>query len=100
MDILFLFLIISCDIFYRYIYNADIKNEIVILTRNYSAWSYVLSRRNENPANTKHLYNICTTLVQRLRRWSNIVHMLYKCFVVTGIVIHNVNSEKITQSIA
>ena len=31
------------------------------------------------PAKTKHLYNI----VQRLRRWSNIVQMLYKCFVFT-----------------
>ena len=25
--------------------------------------------------NTKHLYNICTTSAQRLRRWSNIVQM-------------------------
>ena len=37
-----------------------------------------------HPANTKHLYNICTTSAQRLRRWSNIVQMLYKCFVFTG----------------
>ena len=40
------------------------------------------------PANTKHLYNICTTSAQRLRRWSNIVQkqnkMLHKCFVFTG----------------
>ena len=45
-----------------------------------------------HPANTKHLYNICTTSAQRLRRWSNIIQMLYKCFVFTGhvdIVIHN-----------
>ena len=28
------------------------------------------------PANTNHLYNICTTSAQRLRRWSNIVQML------------------------
>ena len=28
-----------------------------------------------HPANTKHLYNMCTVLDQRLRRWSNIVHM-------------------------
>ena len=27
------------------------------------------------PANTKHLYSICTTSAQRLRRWSNIVQM-------------------------
>ena len=32
--------------------------------------------------NTKHLYNICTTSAQRLRRWPNIVQMLYKCFVL------------------
>ena len=25
-------------------------------------------------------------LAQRLRRWSNIVHMLYKCFVFAGLV--------------
>ena len=34
-----------------------------------------------SPVNTKHLNNICTMLDQRLRRWSNIVQMLYKCFV-------------------
>ena len=39
------------------------------------------------PADTKHLYNICTTLSQRLRRWSNIVQMLYKCFVFAGIAL-------------
>ena len=41
------------------------------------------------PVNTKHLYNICTTLVQRLRRCSNIVQMLYKCFVFTGTDMDN-----------
>ena len=34
-----------------------------------------------NPANTKHLYNICTMLEQRRRRWSDVAQMLYKCFV-------------------
>ena len=38
-----------------------------------------------NPANTRHLYNICTTSAQRLRCWSNIVQMLYKCFVFTRL---------------
>ena len=33
-----------------------------------------------NPTNTKHLYIIDTTAAQRLRRWSNIVQMLCKCF--------------------
>ena len=32
--------------------------------------------------NTKHLYNLCTTLAQRLRRCSNIVQMLYTSFVL------------------
>ena len=32
-----------------------------------------------SPANTKHLYNICTTSAPR--RWFNIVQMVYKCFV-------------------
>ena len=35
-------------------------------------------------ARTKHLYNICTTSAQRLRCWSNIVQILYKCFVLTS----------------
>ena len=37
------------------------------------------------PANTKHLYNICTMLDQRKRRWADVVQMLYKCFVFAGI---------------
>ena len=34
----------------------------------------------------KHWYTICTTSAQRLRRWSNIVQMVYKCFVFTGML--------------
>ena len=41
------------------------------------------------PANTKHLYNICTMSAQRLRRWSNIVRMLYKRFVFAGIWLYH-----------
>ena len=37
------------------------------------------------PVNTKHLYNICATSAQRQRRWADVVQMLYKCFVFTGI---------------
>ena len=40
------------------------------------------------PVNTKHLYNICTTLAQRGRPWADVVQMLYvcyTCFVFTGI---------------
>ena len=36
--------------------------------------------------NIKHLYDICTTSTQRIRRWSNIVHMLFKYFVCTDII--------------
>ena len=34
------------------------------------------------PANTKHLYNICTMLVQRRRRWAGVLQMLYKLFII------------------
>ena len=37
-----------------------------------------------NLVNTKHLYNICTMLDQRWRRWANVVQMLYKCYVLAG----------------
>ena len=37
------------------------------------------------PANTKHSYNICTKFDQRLRRWADVVQMLYKYFVLAGI---------------
>ena len=32
----------------------------------------------------KHMYNICTTSVQRLRSWPKIVQMFYKCVVFAG----------------
>ena len=34
-------------------------------------------------ANTKH--TICTMLVQRGRRWADIVQLFYKCFVFAGM---------------
>ena len=34
---------------------------------------------NSVPVNTKHLYNICTMLGQRRRRWPDVVQMLYTC---------------------
>ena len=37
---------------------------------------------------TGSLCNICTTSAQRLRRWSNIVQMSCKCFVLAGIQIY------------
>ena len=36
------------------------------------------------PVNTKHLYNICTMLDQRRRRWADVAQVLYKCFVFAG----------------
>ena len=40
------------------------------------------------PANIKYLYNICTLLDQRRRRWVDVVQMLYKCFVFAGCTVH------------
>ena len=37
------------------------------------------------PKNTKHLHNIYTMLDQRLRRWADVVQMLYKYFVCAGL---------------
>ena len=37
------------------------------------------------PANTKHLYDICTMLDQRRRRLADVVQMLYKCFVFAWV---------------
>ena len=45
------------------------------------------------PANTEHLYNICTMLDQRRRRWADIVQMLYKCFVFAGMVMLRLFSD-------
>ena len=47
---------------------------------------FAQSRHNAYPANTKHLYNICTMLDQRRRRWADVVQMLYKCFVFAGYI--------------
>ena len=49
-------------------------------------YSAEITRRctKDSPANTKHLYNICTMLVQRRRRWTDVVQMLCKCFVFAG----------------
>ena len=35
---------------------------------------------------SKHLYNICTMLAQRRRRWADVVQMLYKCLVLAWIL--------------
>ena len=50
------------------------------------------TKRSSNPANSKHLYSICTTTAQRLRRWSNIVQMLNKCFVFAGNATYHISS--------
>ena len=41
-------------------------------------------RFQPSPANIKHLYNICTMLDQRRRRWADIIQILYKCIVFAG----------------
>ena len=44
---------------------------------------------NDSPANTQHLYNICTMLDQRRRRWADVVQKLYNCFVFAGSEINS-----------
>ena len=45
------------------------------------------------PANTKHLHSICTTSAQRLRRWPNILQMLYQYFVFAGIRVADLKTR-------
>ena len=52
-----------------------------------SALTQGLNWRVTVPENINHLHNIYTTLAQRLRRWTNIVQMLYKCVVFTGVAL-------------
>ena len=51
--------------------------------------------RGSCPVNTKHLHNICTTSAQRLRRWADVVQILYECFVFTGTdhILNNIISD-------
>ena len=51
-------------------------------------WAQSEGRKHSLPANTKHLYDICTMLDQRRRRWADVVQMLYKCFVFAGSPMH------------
>ena len=37
-----------------------------------------------NPVNAKHLYNICTMLDRRRRRWADVEQLLYKCVLFAG----------------
>ena len=55
-------------------------------TPYYKLLRYVLGRNlGVIPANTKQKYNICTTSAQHLRRWPNIVRVLYKYVVFAWI---------------
>ena len=65
---------------------------MVIISVNFPIWNhhYLTVKFTCNsgcqvyPANTKHLYNICTLLDQRRRRWGDVVKLLYKYFVFAG----------------
>ena len=35
-----------------------------------------------------YLYDICTMLDQRRRRWDDVIQMLYKCFVFARLFIY------------
>ena len=43
-----------------------------------------MEKYGDYPENTKHVYNICTMLGQRRRRWAGVILMIYKCFVFDG----------------
>ena len=58
----------------------------------------MLSVGGLNPANTKHLHNICTMLDQRLRRWADVVQMLHK-FVVLADLAGKTHAQVLSQHI-
>ena len=71
------------DIFYKKRYPRMVAD-----LRHFRSFTVLkLYHKTGEPVNKNHLYNICTTSAQRLRRWSNIVQMLYKCFVFVGKVV-------------
>ena len=71
---------------WRVVYHLIHPQSSTASLRQYSL--YVL-KGGLNPTNTKHLHKIHATSAQRLRRWSNIVQMLYKCPVFTGRLLHS-----------
>ena len=46
-----------------------------------------------NLANTKHLYTICTMLDQCWRCCADVVQMLYNCFVFAGILMKTLTTK-------
>ena len=61
------------SIYNSYCVTIDFRRQI--LTSNFGP---VLIESEEYPVSTKHLFNICTMLDQRRRRWFDVVQMLYK----------------------
>ena len=66
----------------------------------FAGWHHTTSdfTRIASQQTQKYLHNICTTSAQRFRRWPNIVHMLYKCFVFAGFLSnrkHSINVIRI-----
>ena len=50
---------------------------VLMLGQHCRRWLHV-GAAHSNPVNTKHLYNICTMLDQRQRRWADVVQILKK----------------------
>ena len=63
--------------------HADYIVNVTYAFTNDSLWNHATLDQfwRNAPANTKHLYNICTMSAQRYQRWADIVQMIYKCFV-------------------
>ena len=70
---------------FYYLFSNFVTCGIILIKNNNTSIYFEMRLVKMTPANTKHLYSICTMLYRRLRRWSYIVQMLYKCFVFAGI---------------
>ena len=68
------FRLLTCKIFY-----ISLSCLFIFLIANVEPCRQSVVRAS--PLNTKPLNNIYTTSAQRVRRWADVVEMLYKCFV-------------------
>ena len=58
-------------------------------------WCCTLSCPSLPPSKHKTLYDICTMLDQRRRRWADVVQMSYKCFVFAGRLLLGVDLQRL-----
>ena len=71
-----------------------------VIMRKWSKLPLFIKIRDGHPSiYTEHLYNICTTLAQRRRRWASVLQMLCKCFVF-AVIAHWLERDWLKRNIS